>query len=222
MRRIKHCTWCECYAHTKVESTHERKDFEHEERPPARCVRCQHLAHREHIPDPVPELAVDLVARLCARHQPAIALARGEQRAPFETSCLARAPCYYMLHTHISRASSGPALSMPTDAHANPVRACGGGGTSEHNGCGAIVDVENGMRFRMICLHVSHTDMCVQAMAEGLLVGRAKRDQSRGWPGFWTGVALHEVYLRKPPNQCLPVWRMALLRCFRTSPSCLK
>jgi hypothetical protein len=30
------------------------------------------------------------------------------------------------------------------------------------------------------------------------MIGRAKRDQSRGWLGFRTGVALHEVYLRKP------------------------
>jgi hypothetical protein len=30
------------------------------------------------------------------------------------------------------------------------------------------------------------------------LIGRAKRDQSGGWLGFRTGVALHEVYLRKP------------------------
>jgi hypothetical protein len=45
------------------------------------------------------------------------------------------------------------------------------------------------------------------------IIGRAKRGQSRGWLGFRTGVALHEVYLRKPPSRRLPVWRMALLRC---------
>jgi hypothetical protein len=30
-------------------------------------------------------------------------------------------------------------------------------------------------RGHMICLHVSHTDMCTQAMAEGLLVSTASR-----------------------------------------------